>query len=160
MPQAAGSTIRDSVLAHLDACGCPYEVVEHPPVRTAEEAAAARGTPLAMGAKAIVCKLDDDFRLLALSAARQLRSRLLRRALGVARTRFASHQELLRLTGLEPGCVPPFGPPILPLELLADPSLLAQPRLALTPGDPTCSLILASADWRRAAQPRMVPFAR
>lgn len=157
---ATGTSPYERILKLLDAEGCSFREVEHPPVRTAEEAAEVRGTPLAMGAKAIVFKLDGTFRVLALSAARALRSRSLRKELGVRRTRFATAAELAELTGLEPGMVPPFGRPVLPLELLADPSLLEPPEIAFTPGRNDRSIVLATADWLRLARPRVVPFSR
>ena len=64
------------------------------------------------------------------------------------------------MTGLEPGAVPPFGEPVLPLALLADPSLLASPEIAFTPGVRDRSIVLASADWLRLAGPRLVSFCR
>jgi len=140
--------------------GCDFTELEHPEVRTAEEAAAARGTPLAMGAKSILFKADGTFRIFTLSAARGLRSRLVRKELGVRRTRFATAEELHRLTGLAPGAVPPFGEPILPFELVADPSLLANERIAFTPGVRDRSILLATADWLAVARPRVFAFSR
>ena len=42
----------------------PYNVLRHAPVFTSEVAAAVRGTPLASGAKALICKVDDRFVLI------------------------------------------------------------------------------------------------
>ena len=78
----------------LDFAGVAYEEAEHPPVRTAEEAARARGCPVEIGAKSIVLKTDEAFRLFVLSGASPLRSRLIRKHLGVRRTRFATPAEL------------------------------------------------------------------
>lgn len=140
--------------------GCTATEIEHPEVRTAEEAARVRGTPLEMGAKSILFKADGIFRIFTLSAARELRSRLIRKELGVRRTRFATAEELFQLTGLAPGAVPPFGEPILPFELVADPSLLAHERIAFTPGVRDRSMIMATADWLAVARPRVLAFSR
>jgi prolyl-tRNA editing enzyme YbaK/EbsC (Cys-tRNA(Pro) deacylase) len=64
--------------------------------------------------------------------------------------RFATPEELRALTGLVPGCVPPFGRPILDLPLYVDESVLANDRIAFNAGLLTESFIMATADWRRA----------
>ena len=143
----------------LVASQAPFTEVRHPPVYTAEEAAAARGRPLEIGAKSIVLKTDDVFRLFVMSGVAAVRSRLIRRYLGVRRTRFASAEELVARTGVEPGAVPPFGEPILPLALYADPGLLAHEEIAFTPGVHSASIIMRSDDWVRLARPELFEFA-
>ncbi len=112
-----------------------------------------------IGGKTLLLKADGSFLLAAFSAARRLHSNTLRKALGVRRMRFATREELHEATGLVPGCVPPFGPPVLDFPLYADPSLLEQPTVAFTPGLLACSLITPSAVWRDLAQPKVLPFA-
>jgi len=48
--------------------------------------------------------------------------------------RFASREELLELTGLVPGSVPPFGRPILPFPLYVDTGIAANDRIAFNAG--------------------------
>ncbi len=148
------------IVTLLEGAGCRYEVIEHGAVSTAQEAAAARATELEEGAKSLLLKYDGEFGLFVLSAARQVRSALIRRGLKVRRTRFAYTQELLAMTGLEPGSVPPFGAPILPLPLFADPSALVHETMVFTAGSRTTSLRMATADYQRIAQPRVFAFAR
>lgn len=156
MTTAVHQSIRDLLAAQ----GVRYTEVFHAAVRTAAEAADARGRPVEIGAKSIVLKTDGTFRLFVMSGGAAMRSRLIRKHLGVSRTRFATAEELLDLTGLRPGCVPPFGQPILPLELFADPGLLAHETIAFTPGIHTASILLPADDWRRVAAPQMFPFTR
>ncbi len=138
-----------------------YREVHHAPVRTVEEAAAARGEPAEIGGKSIVLKVDRQFHLFVLSGALQLRSFLIRKQLGARRTRFATEDELLEMTGLVPGCIPPFGPPILPFDVYVDLSILANDRIAFTAGSPTDSIIMARDDWQRIVHPAAVfRFAR
>ena len=135
-----------------------FEEIAHRPVFTAREAAEARGCPTEIGAKSIVLKTDDVFRLFVLSGASSLRSRLIRKQLGVRRTRFATAEELLRIAGVEPGAVPPFGEPVLPLEIYADPGLLRHERIAFTPGVHTASIMMRSQDWKVIARPTVFPL--
>jgi len=77
-----------------------------------------------------------------------------KRQLGLARLRFASPEELLALTGLVPGSVPPFGEPILPFELLGDAAIgTVYPHVAFNAGSLTDSIIMAAVDWERVARP-------
>jgi len=141
----------------LEQEGAAFREVRHAPVTTSEEAAAARGTPLGIGGKSLVLKVDDRFELFVVSAAVKLASREARRAAGARRSRFATAAELLALTGCRPGCVPPFGPPILDLPLNAHRSVLAHDRIAFTPGVHHASIVMATADWVRVARPRLFP---
>ena len=71
----------------------------------------------------------------------------------MSRLRFATPEELAALTGLTPGCVPPFGRPIFELDLYVDAALAAQDEIAFTAGDHGCSIIMPTAAWLDAARP-------
>ncbi|MBL9090837.1 MAG: hypothetical protein JNL96_06410 [Planctomycetaceae bacterium] len=149
------------IIEMLTAQTASFRQVEHAPTRTSEESAAARGEPLEVGAKALLLKTDDVFRLFVLCADMQLDSAAVRRQLNVKKTRFATAEELLELTGLVPGSVPPFGEPILPFELYADVAVGKRlDRVAFNAGSLTHSLILSAADWERIAKPRRFGFAK
>ena len=113
----------EKICAFLEEHSAPYRTVHHAPTLTSEESAAARGEDIRVGGKALLVKTGDEFRLFVLSAALRLDSEAVRQLFGVKKTRFASKDELLELTGLVPGSVPPFGPPILPFELFVDRSI-------------------------------------
>src|SRR5579884_2311728 len=102
-------TVFDRLHEMLTAAGVAFRVSRHAPVFTSEEAAAVRGVPLASGAKALVVKAGDVFRLLVVPADRKLDGKKARAALGVKGLRFADRDEVERLTGLRPGSIPPFG---------------------------------------------------
>jgi len=102
-------TLTDRLVSYLKESGADFEVVEHEPVRTSEEAARVRGTPLEQGAKALVFQADGRPVLLVLPAHRRIDTRAFKRAFAVKDLRLISPQELAELTGLEVGAVPPFG---------------------------------------------------
>jgi Ala-tRNA(Pro) deacylase len=135
----------------LSAAGVSFVEKEHPPTFTSEESALARGEPLSIGAKALVMKTDDAYRIFVLPADRKVDSQAIKRSLGLKKLRFADAAELKELTGLVPGSVPPFGRPILQLELFADPALEDNDRVAFNAGSLTASIVMASADYRRVA---------
>jgi prolyl-tRNA editing enzyme YbaK/EbsC (Cys-tRNA(Pro) deacylase) len=65
----------------------------------------------------------------------------------------------MELTGLVPGSVPPFGPPVLPFPLYVDPSVFENERIAFNAGSLTDSIIMGIGDYRRLANPEIFTFA-
>ncbi len=145
----------------LVGAGVKFTEKEHQPTYTSEESAAARGEELGVGAKALLLRTDDTFRLFVLPADRKLDSGAIKRELKVKRIRFADPQELRQMTGLDPGSVPPFGTPILPFELFADTSLgVRYEKVAFNAGSLTVSFIMSTADWEAVAKPTRFRFAK
>lgn len=142
-----------AICQYLDERGISYRHLTHAETRTSAESAAVRGEPLEHGAKALVMKVGDEFRLFVLSAARKADSGAIKRQFGVRSVRFATAEELLELTGLVPGSVPPFGEPLLPLKLYLDASIPGLERVAFNAGALTESIIMAAPDYLRAANP-------
>lgn len=136
-----------------------FREVHHAPTRTSEESALARGEELRIGGKALLIKVDAEFRLFVLSADRKLDSAAIRTRFQAKKTRFASAEELLQMTGLVPGSVPPFGAPILPFPLYTDPSVFENQRIAFNAGSLTDSIVMTIDDYRRLANPEVFSFA-
>lgn len=147
------STVLESIRSFLNEQGITFKETSHAPTYTSEDAAAARNEPLDIGGKAIVAKVGDEFAVFVLSGARRLNSRAICKHLGETRFRFASREELHELTGLTPGCVPPFGTPILDLPLYVDRSVTSNPRIAFNAGSHTISMVLDRDDYLTAAAP-------
>ena len=80
---------------------------------------------------------------------RRLDSKRARAVLGARKIRFATADELMELTGLVPGSVPPFGAPVLAIELYLDASIDDDPKVAFNAGDTRVSIILATEDYLR-----------
>ena len=142
----------------LDAKSISYEVLRHAPVFTSEAAAAIRGTPLASGAKALICKADEKFLMVVLPADRKLASKLVRKAAGAKSLRFASREEVEQLTGLAPGSIPPFGS-LFSLPTWCDERLAEQPRINFNAGDHSISISMAYSDYLTAEQPQLGVYA-
>lgn len=138
----------------LDGHGLPYDVLRHTPVFTSEEAAAVRGTPLASGAKALICKIDDRFVMIVLPADRKLASKEARKTLGGKSIRFATKDEVLERTGLAPGSIPPFGS-LFGLPTWCDQALADQPRINFNAGDHEISVSLGFETYLAAEKPTL-----
>lgn len=151
-----GSEVLPAIRRLLTEAGITFREVHHEPTRTSEESAKARGEELRIGGKALLMKGDNGFRLFVLPADRKLDSGAIRREFGWKKMRFATPEELLELTGLVPGSVPPFGPPILPFELCLDQAAMQNPRIAFNAGSLTDSIILSMSDYLAIAKPSRV----
>ena len=113
---------------------------------------------MSVGGKALLLKTQADFKLFVLSASLKINSAAVKAHVAAKKTRFATAEELHELTGLVPGAVPPFGPPILPFELYADVSVTRNDRIAFNAGSLTDSIILSVKDYLRLAQPEVFEF--
>lgn len=140
--------------------GVIFREVEHEATHTSEESARARGEDLRIGGKSMVLKFEETFCVFVLSAARKLDSTAIRHRFGVRHLRFATPDELLELTGLTPGAVPPFGKPILPFDLYVDQSIVENERIAFNAGAHTLSIIMGVDDYLRLTRPTVFNFSR
>ena len=111
-----------------------------------------------IGGKALVMKIGNDFKLFVLSGALKINSAAIKDHFQEKRTRFAKAEELAELTGCVPGCVPPFGEPIISLPLYVDNSILANQKIAFNAGSLTDSIIMDVADYLRIAKPTIFDF--
>jgi len=149
-----GNATFESIREMLKEQSIRFRTIRHEPTFTSEESAKARGEDVSIGGKAIVMKIGDSFKLFVLSAALKVDSAAIKRHFQVKRTRFALREELLELTGLVPGSIPPFGEPILQLELYVDKSILRNEKIAFNAASLTDSIIMSIEDYIRIAKPK------
>jgi len=142
----------------LDRHGVRYDILRHEAVYTSQQAACVRGTPLASGAKALVCKGDGRVVMFVIPADRRLDSRGIRRQRNWRKLRFLSREEVFELTGLEPGAIPPFGQ-LFGLPTLCDRRLGENERINFNAGDHCISVGMGYADYVRAESPELGEFA-
>jgi prolyl-tRNA editing enzyme YbaK/EbsC (Cys-tRNA(Pro) deacylase) len=153
-----GDEVHRRIRAYLKESGVHFRELHHEPTSTSEESARVRGEELRNGGKAILLKVGGVFMLFVLSAAQRLDSSKVKGHFGVKRLRFATREELLELTGLQPGSVPPFGSPILDLELFVDTSITENERIAFNAGSLTDSIIMDVEDYVRLSDPVIFDF--
>jgi len=151
-------SIFERIKEFLDTNGVRYDLREHPPVYTSQEAAAARGCELKQGAKSLVLHVDKERYVLAvISAAKQADFEKLRTHLGAKKVRLCTPEEAFAQTGCTVGSVPPFGT-ILNLPTYVDPSLGENEIIAFNPGSHAHSILMRYEDYARLAQPEVVAF--
>ena len=180
----------DKIVNFLDRNDVEYKTVHHEQTPTSEDAARARGVPLSWGGKSLLLKItggdndenddvpNDQFSLFVMSASRKLNSKAIKKEFkkkgkACKNIRFATSEELANITdGLVPGCVPPFGKPILKagnacngdgdddgnddtyLNLYVDTSIAEENEsIAFNAGSLTDSVIMGVQDYIRVSAP-------
>jgi Ala-tRNA(Pro) deacylase len=138
--------------------GITFQVLRHEPVYTSEEAARVRGTPLASGAKALIVKGEEGFVMFVVPADRRLDSHAVRRTKGWKKMRFATREEVLELTGLTPGSIPPFGS-LFNLPTHCDERLGENDVINFNAGDHGISVSMRYADYIKVEKPELGMFA-
>jgi Ala-tRNA(Pro) deacylase len=140
-----------------------YKVLQHAETPTSEDSARVRGEDLSTGGKALVLKFrepqesDAGFAIFVMSASRQLHTKSIKNEFKSKNVRFATKEELAELTdGLVPGSVPPFGRPIVDLDLFIDTSITENETIAFNCGSLTDSIIMSRADYMEVADPTKV----
>jgi len=147
-----------AIIKLLEEGGAEYRTFAHEPVRTSEQAAAVRGTPLRQGAKALVLDCGETLVVAVISAASKVDFRALKRALGSKRVQMASPEKVLAATGCEPGGVPPFGG-LFGLRTIVDPSLMENEWIDFNAGERTRSVEMRAADYLRLSGAEVIAFA-
>lgn len=139
-----------------------FKSLHHEVTPTSEDSARVRGEDLSTGGKALVLKHGDDesnnsYALFVLSASRKLNTKTIKKELKSKNVRFAKANELADLTGgLVPGAVPPFGRPIINLDLYVDTSIEENSVIAFNCGSLTESVIMSVEDYLKVATPTKI----
>jgi Ala-tRNA(Pro) deacylase len=156
MSQDAYRAIRDL----LERMGVPYDEIEHPPVGSCEESLGFRGQAGWSGAssKCILLKAKGKYYLLVTTAEKEIKARLFKKEFGTKDIRFANRDELMEVTGCDPGSVPPFGHRDPALPFYVDEDILKADYFMFNPDVPTKSFRIGTRDLLRiyAAVPNPV----
>ena len=149
------------LVAHLEAAGVRYRIVEHEAEGRSEQISVIRGNHPSQALKAMVVALKGgtaDFALAVLPGDRRCDFAALAGAFGAKKARFAAPEDAQRLTGCVMGAVPPFTfDPALPL--VADPAIQANREVVFNAGRLDRSIFMPLADYLRAAMPKLATFA-
>lgn len=138
-----------------------FETFEHEPVRTSEEAAGVRhGYGLSQGAKALIVRVipvsgEERRLMLVVPGDKRFSGSKVKKLLDARDVRFASPEEIAEVTGgVQVGGVPPFGN-LFGLEVIVDPSLLANEKIIFNAGDRSFSIAMKSEDYKKVVNPRV-----
>ena len=93
--------------------------------------------------------------LFVMPANRKLDNKKVREHFDQRRIRFASIEEVLAITGLKPGSIPPFGR-LFNLDTVCDPLLGENNSINFNAGEHTRSVSMAFTDYVRIETPRLL----
>jgi Ala-tRNA(Pro) deacylase len=161
--EATADTAYAKLVALLDGGGARYELIDHAPEGRTELVSPLRGNELSQAAKCIVVmvKLGKKAKrhvLAVVPGDARVDLDALKRLLGGTYAAFASPDVAERLAGSASGTILPFS--FHPeLELIADPGLLAHPRIFFNAARLDRSVALDTGDYVALARPRVEPIA-
>jgi Ala-tRNA(Pro) deacylase len=153
-------TITERIRHLLESNQIDFKEIDHLETRTCEESAEARGEELKYGGKTILFKDKSDYRLFVISAALQIDNNKVRKILGSQKLRFATHEELMNLAGVESGALPPFGRDILPYDLYLDESIVQNEIICFNAGLLTKSFIMKTEEYLNLNDYKVCQFAK
>lgn len=155
-----GEKEKDAIVALLQKQNVSFELVEHEPVFTSEQAAKVRGASLKQGVKAMVLQSNHNhFFLFCLPA--DCRIDLHKAALITNELRLflARPDEVLRLTGCEIGSVSPFSGVLSEIPTFFDSGILENETVEFNIGLHTHSVRMKSTDLAGIIKPQLAAFA-
>ena len=151
--------VRDPILAALQAQDIHYELFEHPPVHTADEAAIHWQSIAGAAVKNLFLrnKKGDRHYLVILGIEKQADLRQLVKVIGDDRLSFGSPERLQKYLGVTPGSVSPLGlvhDTTKAVRVIVDSDLRTAERLIFHPNDNTASLTISGTDFVRFLEDR------
>jgi nondiscriminating aspartyl-tRNA synthetase len=147
------------IIAMLKENSFVFESYEHVAVKTSEDAARVRNTPLHEGAKALVMYADDAPIMMVLPADVKADLTTFKHAFHVRDLRMATPDEVKKVTGVPIGAVPPFGH-IFNIPLYMDEGLRDNTEIVFNAGLHTKSVRMAEKDFEKIAHPTTGKFSK
>jgi len=147
----------------LDSKGIDYEVKEHEPVFTAEEAAKARGIDLKSDVKSMVfaatgTSSEPEFVIALVPSDMKVDTKKLSQYLK-KQVRLATPKEVKQAAGCEVGSVHPFGS-LFGLRVIADDDILDNDKVSFSAGLHTKSITMKARDMFALINPEIVDIAK
>lgn len=149
----------ERIVKELQAARVGFQIIEHAPVYTSEEAAKIRGISLHEGLKSLVLYADGQPIMVAVPGDRKVNFKLFKKQYGVRDLRMATPEEVVKVTGVEIGAVPPFGH-IFGIPLYLDETVKSCERVVFNAGLHARSISLSRKDYETVAKPTLGVFSQ
>lgn len=147
----------EKVLKLLQEKKIDYQLLEHPPVYTSQEAAKIRDSSLKQGAKALVFYADKKPIMIIVPGDKRIDTKKFKTAHRVKDLRMATPEEVEKLIGVKVGAVHPLGV-IHNLLTYGDKSLGENEEIVFNAGLHTKSIKMKYKDWFRLVKPKLGSF--
>lgn len=147
-------TLHQSIKNFLKQHDVNYSEIEHEPVFTSEQAAQKRGSNIEEGAKALLFLADGNPIQIVIQGNKRVDKDKFKKQFQFTKLKMASADQVKKISGVEPGAVPPFGnlfnPPI---QVYATESLLQSDKIEFNAGDHCKSIRMNASDYKQIVQP-------
>ncbi|MBP9813565.1 hypothetical protein KBC80_00090 [Candidatus Woesebacteria bacterium] len=154
-----GEAVYKKIVEEITATNAEFEPYEHVAVKTSEEAAKIRNTPLREGAKALLLYADEKPIMVVISGDRKLDMKAFKVIYSVRDLRMATPVQVEQVTGVTIGAVPPFGH-IFGIPLYMDKAVSANSHVSFNAGLHTRSIRMAEPAYERVAKPIVGEFSK
>jgi aspartyl-tRNA synthetase len=142
----------NQIVEVLDSGDVEYELMEHREVKTSQEAAEVRETPMSMAPKAMIFKKEDDeYVMVCVPADRQVDMDKVREVIGES-IRLAEPEEVEGEFGIKVGAVPPFGA-LLGMKMYMDKVFWEKKNVVFNAGRRDRSIKMKAQDLIKIAKP-------
>lgn len=146
------------VKSYLEKAGIDYEVLEHDPVYTAQEVAAASHVKGKELAKAVMIKADGDQYMLVMPATRMINFEMLKENLGKKNVSLAPEEEFTQIfPDCEMGAMPPLGK-LYNIKVLLDKSILDDEEIVFNAGTHHDIIKISLDDYMKLENPEKASF--
>jgi putative transcription antitermination factor YqgF len=136
-----------------------YREIRHEPVKTSEEAVKVRGCKPEEGAKALVFWADKNPIQIIIEGNKKIEKKEFKKQFGFTDLQMVSRDELIKISGVEPGAVPPFGNLFnTPLKIYCNETLLDNEFIEFNAGDHSISIRMNANDWNKLVKPELGQF--
>ena len=135
-----------------------YEILEHPPVFTAQQIAAIEHEPGKYVAKPVIVKIDGKYIMCVLPACCKIDLGKLKKELGAKNVELADEKEVGEIfDDCELGAEPPFGN-LYDLPVILDKSLVSDDHIIFQAGTHDHAIRLGMDDYRKLVEPSVMDF--
>ncbi len=156
---ASGDDVYQAIVFLLSSSHVSFKLYEHKAVKTSQEAAALRNTPLHEGAKALVLVADNKPIMVCVPGDRKIDIKAFKKLYNIKDLRMATPEEVVTITKVPIGAVPPFGH-LFDIPFYLDASIQDNEYISFNAGLHTKSIRMKEKDFERVARPIIGDFSR
>ncbi len=143
--------IYKNILRILKTQNIHFEEIEHPPVLTCDESARYRKEHgwEGVGSKNIILHAKGRFYLIVTVAEKEIKARRFKKEFGTKNIRFATPEEVERITGCKIGAIPPFGYLNPEIPIYVDEEIFQHEYFMFNPAVHTKSIRIKTEDLKK-----------
>src|SRR3989339_680040 len=152
-------SVFDKIKNLLDENKVVYELIEHKPVFTSEDAAKIRGSSLSLGAKALIMNADKKPIMIVVPGNKKVDTSIFKKLYSIKDLEMAKPEEVKNISGVEIGAVPPLGN-LFKIPLYFDQTIVDNETVFFNAGSHSKSISMKGSDLERVTKPIVGEFSK